>query len=76
VIEDAGSKTEYKKGDEVFGLAYGGAYAEYIVLNARMLTRKPEELSFAEAAAIPEAWLTEGRTSSDPRWCFWSWYCC
>jgi len=58
IVEDAGSKTDYKKGDEVFGLAYGGAYAEYIVLNAGMLTRKPEELSFAQAAAIPEAWLT------------------
>lgn len=45
-------------GDEVFGLAYGGAYAEYIAVNTRMLIPKPRELSWEQAAAIPETWMT------------------
>jgi NADPH:quinone reductase-like Zn-dependent oxidoreductase len=49
---------QWKKGDEVYGLAYGGAYAEYIVVYATHLIHKPTHLSFVEAASIPEAWLT------------------
>ncbi|KAL8662732.1 MAG: hypothetical protein Q9168_008207 [Polycauliona sp. 1 TL-2023] len=45
-------------GDEVFGLAYGGAYAEFIAVSTRMLMRKPEELSWEEAAGVPETWIT------------------
>jgi len=50
--------TQFKEGEEVFGLAYGGAYAEYIVNSDKMLLHKPSELSMVEAAAIPENWLT------------------
>ncbi|GAA6015106.1 hypothetical protein JCM11491_001665 [Sporobolomyces phaffii] len=56
-IEDAG-ETDYKAGDEVFGLAIGGAYAEYIATPASMLTKKPEHVSWVQAAAVPENWLT------------------
>ena len=45
-------------GDEVFGLAYGGAYAEYIAVSTHMLIHKPAELSWEEAAGIPETWIT------------------
>jgi putative PIG3 family NAD(P)H quinone oxidoreductase len=45
-------------GDAVFGLAYGGAYAEYIAVSTHMLVRKPEELSWEEAAGVPETWIT------------------
>jgi putative PIG3 family NAD(P)H quinone oxidoreductase len=45
-------------GDEVLGLAYGGAYAEYIVVSTRMLLHKPKELSWVESASIPEVWIT------------------
>lgn len=48
----------FTKGEAVFGLAYGGAYAEYIASSAKMLIRKPDELSFEEAAGIPEVWFT------------------
>ncbi|KAK4679064.1 hypothetical protein QC764_200850 [Podospora pseudoanserina] len=48
----------FKKGDEVFGLAYGGAYAEYISVSTRMLLHKPNWLSFEQAAGIPETWIT------------------
>ncbi|PHH66941.1 hypothetical protein CDD81_5293 [Ophiocordyceps australis] len=45
-------------GDEVFGLAYGGAYAELIAMDSRMLLHKPKSLSWQQAAAVPEAWIT------------------
>ncbi|KAI8818470.1 NADPH2:quinone reductase [Fimicolochytrium jonesii] len=59
VIESVGDKPEgFKVGDEVFGLAYGGAYAEYINVSTRMLVHKPKELSWEEAAGVPETWIT------------------
>ena len=56
IIESFGSDAEsgFKKGDEVFGLAYGGAYAEYIAVSTHMLMHKPEELSWEQAAGVPE----------------------
>lgn len=58
--DDPASKPEpdFKVGDEVFGLAYGGAYAEYIAVSTHMLIHKPEELSWEQAAGIPEVWIT------------------
>ncbi|KAL1962188.1 hypothetical protein VTN77DRAFT_9909 [Rasamsonia byssochlamydoides] len=52
------TEKEFKVGDEVFGLAYGGAYAEYISVSPQMLIHKPAELSWEEAAGIPETWIT------------------
>jgi len=59
-IEELGgdSESDFKKGDAVFGLAYGGAYAEYIAVSTHMLVHKPDELSWEEAAGIPETWIT------------------
>ena len=48
----------FKINDAVFGLAYGGAYAEYIAVSTHMLIHKPDELSWEEAAGIPEVWIT------------------
>ena len=45
-------------GDRVFGLGGGGAYAEQIVAHARTLARMPDGMSFTDAAAIPEAFIT------------------
>lgn len=53
-----GSERGFKKGDEVFGLAYGGAYAEYIAVSTHMLVHKPKELSWEECAGIPEVYIT------------------
>lgn len=53
-----GSKDGFKAGDEIFGLAYGGAYAEYIAVNTHMLLHKPGHLSWEEAAGVPETWIT------------------
>ena len=55
-IESFGSDAEkdFKVGDEVFGLAYGGAYAEYIAVSTHMLIHKPKEVSWEQAAGFPE----------------------
>ena len=50
--------TELAVGDRVFGLVGGGAYAEQVVVHAREAVRMPASLSFAAAAAIPEAFIT------------------
>ncbi|KAK4498051.1 hypothetical protein PRZ48_010707 [Zasmidium cellare] len=52
------SESEFKVGDSVFGLAYGGAYAEYIAVSTHMLVHKPDELSWEECAGIPEVYIT------------------
>ena len=45
-------------GDRVFGLVGGGAYAEELVTHERALARIPDGLSFEQAAAVPEAFIT------------------
>lgn len=55
-VEDPGD-SDFQKGDEVLGLATGGAYAEYIKVPARMVLQKPKGLSWEQAAAIPESEL-------------------
>jgi len=52
-----GCLDHFKKGDEVFGLAYGGAYAEYVAVSTKMLLHKPAHLSWEEAAGVPEVSL-------------------
>lgn len=48
----------FTAGEEVFGLAYGGAYAEYIAVATKMLLPKPGFLGWEQAAGIPETWIT------------------
>jgi len=50
--------SEWKVGDEVLGLVGGGAYAEYIAVYHTHLLKKPSHLTWAEAASIPENFLT------------------
>jgi len=50
--------TRWVVGDEVFGLAGGGAYAEFITCEEGHLIMKPSRLSWVEAASIPENYLT------------------
>ena len=50
--------TRFKTGDEVFG-GRSGAFAEYVVIpEDRALTRKPANVSFEQAAAVPIAAVT------------------
>lgn len=45
-------------GDAVFGLAHGGAYAEYIRVPASMIWKKDAVMNWEQAAAVPEAYIT------------------
>lgn len=59
VIEEIGSHvTGWSEGDRVCALLPGGGYAEYVTIPASMAMRIPENLSFEQAAAIPEVFLT------------------
>ena len=46
------------RGDRVMGLLGGGGYAGKVALDARLCVRLPPGLSWEEAAAIPEAFMT------------------
>ncbi len=54
--------TKFKTGDEVFGCigfpGLGKTYAEYTVADPKLITKKPYNVSFEEAAAVPLAGLT------------------
>lgn len=55
-VEAVGANvTTLRPGDEVFGEARSGAFAEYVVVPALRLAPKPRNLSFEEAAATPWA---------------------
>jgi len=63
VIEETGKAvTEFKKGDEVFGMVnfpgHGKAYAEYVAAPASHLALKPSNISHEEAVAATLAALT------------------
>ncbi|MFN2427848.1 MAG: NAD(P)H-quinone oxidoreductase, partial [Candidatus Binatia bacterium] len=50
--------TGFAVGDRAMGLLAGGGYAEKIVVHERLASRVPDKLSFEEAAAVPEAFIT------------------
>ncbi|HEY9003995.1 MAG TPA: NADP-dependent oxidoreductase [Mucilaginibacter sp.] len=62
VVEKVGENVhQFKKGDEVYGRpdpTKDGAYAEYIVVKANQLGRKPKSIDHINAAAVPLAGLT------------------
>ena len=54
-----GERTQrFKPGDRVMGLVGGGAWAECVAVHEAELLRVPGQLSWVEAAAIPEAFMT------------------
>lgn len=53
-----GNVSKFKPGDRVFGLVGGGSYQEYLLVHAETAMPIPDSLSFAEAAAYPEAFVT------------------
>lgn len=58
VVEAVGRNvTQFKPGDEVFGVARG-AFAEYVCAIEDKLALKPANISFEEAAAVPVAAIT------------------
>jgi putative PIG3 family NAD(P)H quinone oxidoreductase len=58
IAEVGESVTDYKIGDRVFGITAGGAQAEFLATDESLIARIPENLSFIEASAVPEAFIT------------------
>jgi NADPH:quinone reductase-like Zn-dependent oxidoreductase len=61
VTEVGSDVTSFQKGDAVYGVPNfpgNGSYAEYCAAKASQFARKPSNLSFVEAAAVPLAGLT------------------
>ena len=50
--------TPWKEGDRVFGITGGGAYAEFVTVDAETAARIPDRLDWKEAGAVPEAFIT------------------
>ena len=53
--------TQFKPGDEVFGVTnknFCGAYSDYAVASAQMVAARPRSLSFVEAASVPVVAVT------------------
>src|SRR5205085_2242069 len=48
----------FKTGQRVFGITAGGAQAEYVLVPESTLAEIPANLDWAEAAAVPEAFIT------------------
>ncbi|MBA3304049.1 MAG: NAD(P)H-quinone oxidoreductase [Acidimicrobiia bacterium] len=48
----------WSPGDEVMGIVGGGAYAERLATHERQVLAVPASVGVADAAAIPEAWIT------------------
>jgi NADPH:quinone reductase-like Zn-dependent oxidoreductase len=55
----------FAAGEEVFGIAASGGYAEYAVSPAGLLARKPEGLNDEQAAALPVAGMTSWQALFD-----------
>lgn len=77
-VVEINKNSSFKVGDAVFGLirfpGEGKTYAEYVAAPEEHVTTKPENISFAEAAAIPlaaliayQALITEGGVQNNSR---------
>lgn len=73
-VEELGSGVgdKFSVGDEVFGLTYGGAYAEYVAVEVGTLMHKPHGLSWEEAASIPEVMMPDVVLGD---FCLANWHC-
>ena len=64
IVKEVGEGvTGFKVGDHVYGFAggvkgHGGALAEYMLVDARLVTLKPKSLDFIHAAALPLVCIT------------------
>src|SRR5437763_3883106 len=58
-VEQVGDEVRaWRKGQRVFGITAGGAQAEYTVVPESTLAEISSNLDWAEAAAVPEAFIT------------------
>jgi NADPH:quinone reductase-like Zn-dependent oxidoreductase len=59
VVEEVGDGVEgFAAGDAVFGRPVVGGYSEYALLSLDLIARKPDGLSFTDAATLPVAAVT------------------
>ena len=58
-VVEAGSRVEgFASGDRVMGLVPGGGYAELVSVPQRLALKVPDSLSWQEAGATPEVYIT------------------
>jgi NADPH:quinone reductase-like Zn-dependent oxidoreductase len=57
-VVEVSRATGFAEGDEVFGVAASGGYAEYVTARADSIAIKPAEIGHEQAAAIPVSGLT------------------
>jgi NADPH:quinone reductase-like Zn-dependent oxidoreductase len=58
VVAVGSGVASFRPGDDVFGLLRDGGFAEYVSVRADLLARKPANLSYEQAAAVPMAAVT------------------
>ena len=58
VVEVGEEARRWKAGDRVFGIIGGGGQAEYVTVPESTLAEVPSNLDWAEAAAVPEVFMT------------------
>src|SRR6476660_4190946 len=58
-VESIGEEVRlWKIGDRVFGITGGGGQAEFVTVPENHLAQIPDNLSWTEAAAVPEVFMT------------------
>jgi NADPH:quinone reductase len=58
VVSTGSNVKDFKAGDRVFGITAGEAQAEFLLTEESLLAHIPASLSFREAGAVPEAFIT------------------
>jgi NADPH:quinone reductase len=58
VVDTGRGATRWSVGDRVFGIVGGGGNAEFVSAHEQELARVPANLSWEDAAAVPEAFIT------------------
>jgi len=58
VVEIGENVANFNPNNRVFGVTAGGAQADFLLTEEILLAKIPENLSFTQAAAVPEAFIT------------------
>jgi NADPH:quinone reductase len=58
VVAQGADASRWQIGAAVIGIVAGGAHAEYLVVHEDTIVAKPEGMSFTEAGAAPEVFMT------------------